>query len=82
MKEGVNIGESKKTFSEVLDEIEKAILGQETIVEERTADGGTMTLTRKTANWRLVTECLLVNGYYVCCHFNEDSDTVNIEFRK
>lgn len=45
-------------------------------------DGGVMTLTRKTASWKLVAECLLTNGYFVCCHFDDknDGETITIEY--
>ena len=46
---------------------------------EQASDGGVMTLSTKTATWRLVHECLLSNGYFVCCHFNED-ETITIEY--
>ena len=44
------------------------------VTTEQAADGGIMTLTRKTASWTLVTECLLTNGYFVCCHFDDEND--------
>ena len=51
-------------------------------VEERAADGGVMTLSRKTASWKLVAECLLTNGYFVCCHIDDENngETITIEF--
>lgn len=51
-----------------------------TFTTEHTSDGGTMTVTRNTANWKLVTECLLINGYFVCCHFDDDAETITIEY--
>lgn len=52
------------------------------VTTEQAADGGKMTLTRKTASWTLVTECLLTNGYFVCCHFDDENDgeTITIEY--
>lgn len=52
------------------------------VTTEQAADGGIMTLTRKTASWTLVTECLLTNGYFVCCHFDDENDgeTITIEY--
>lgn len=49
---------------------------------EQTSDGGCVTLTTKTANWKLVHECLLSNGYFVCCHIDDENngDTITIEF--
>lgn len=49
-----------------------------TFAEDRTSDGGTMTLSRTTARWKLVAECLLENGYFVTSHF--DDETITIEF--
>ena len=62
-----------------------AMYGAQTLVEsttEQAADGGVMTLTRKTANWKLVAECLLTNGYFVCCHIDDENDgeTITIEY--
>lgn len=54
-----------------------------TFAEERTSDGGTMTLSRTTAKWKLVAECLLENGYFVTSHFddeNTEDKTITIEF--
>lgn len=55
-----------------------------TFTEERTSDGGVMTLMTKPANWRLAHECLLSNGYFVCCHVDDESngETITIEFWK
>ena len=52
----------------------------ETFTTEQASDGGVMTLSRKTASWKLVTECLLTNGYFVCCHFDDEDEIVTIEY--
>lgn len=53
-----------------------------TFTEERTSDGGTMTLLLNTAKWKLVAECLIENGYFVALHFNDndENETITIEF--
>ena len=45
---------------------------------ERAADGGIMTISRSTGTWETIAHCLLHNGYFVCCHFDEK--TVTIEY--
>lgn len=55
-----------------------------TFAEERTSDGGTMIVSEKTANWRIVYDFLCHNGYHVCCYIDEKSngETITIEFWK
>lgn len=55
-----------------------------TFAEERTSDGGTMTLATHT-DTKTVQEVLLQNGYYVCSHIDDetneqDDETITIEF--
>lgn len=55
-----------------------------TFTEERTSDGGTMTLCAKTANWKIVYDILVHNGYHACCYIDGKSngETITIEFWK
>lgn len=55
-----------------------------TFTEDRTSDGGTMTLATHT-DTKTVQEVLLQNGYYVCSHIDDepnkqDDETITIEF--
>jgi uncharacterized protein YydD (DUF2326 family) len=57
-----------------------------TFTEERTSDGGVMTLATHT-NTNAVQEVLLQNGYFVCSHIDDepneqDEETITIEFWK
>lgn len=53
-----------------------------TFTEDRTSDGGTMTLATHT-KYEEVQEILLRNGYFVTSHFddeNSEDETITIEF--
>lgn len=49
-------------------------------------DGGKMTLNRNTTLYTQIVDKLMLNGYYVCTHFDdkldvyEDNDTITIEY--
>lgn len=55
-----------------------------TFTEERTSDGGTMILSAKTANWKIVYDILCHNGYHTCCYIDGKSngETITVEFWK
>lgn len=51
-------------------------------VEERAADGGVMTI-KKSMCYQNIVQILLSNGYFVCCHIDDDDseeETITIEF--
>ena len=50
------------------------------VQEIRTVDdGGIMTITYA-ACYQDIVSILLTNGYYVCCHIDDGSDTMTIEY--
>ena len=46
---------------------------------EQAADGGIMTIKYGTC-YQDIASVLLANGYFVCCHINDDKQTITIEF--
>lgn len=52
----------------------------ETFTEERTSDGGTMTIKNGTI-YQDIADVLIRNGYFVCCHVDDsDGETMTIEY--
>lgn len=67
------------TITDCFEQIRKAIAEPaQTFTEEKTSDGGEMTINYSTC-YQDIIGILLNNDYFVCCHVN-DNDTITIEY--
>ena len=74
------VRELREKYDALCERVEQ--LGQMVKNNMNSTSDGVMTLSRKTANWKLVAECLLSNGNFVCCHIDDENDgeTITIEY--
>lgn len=83
LKERLNAIYGEQCAAAIKEQLGDTVQTLTTFSEDRTSDGGAMTLSRTTAKWKLVAECLLENGYFVTSHFddkNSEDKTITIEF--
>lgn len=74
------VRELHNKYDDLCERVEQ--LGQMVENNMNSTTDGFMTLSRKTASWKLVAECLLSNGYFVCSHIDDDNngETITIEY--
>jgi hypothetical protein len=74
------VRELRNKYDALCERVEQ--LGQMVENNMNSTTDGVMTLSRKTASWKLVAECLLSNGYFVCSHIDDDNndETITIEY--
>lgn len=75
-----SVAEAVQAIVDKLDRIEQKEIAEsaQTFVEEKTSDGGCMTINYSTC-YQDIIGILLNNDYFVCCHVN-DNDTITIEY--
>lgn len=66
---------------QLADKVEQPTKPAETFTEERTSDDGTMTIANR-GNYIDIVNILMSNGYFVCCHVDDENngETITIEF--